>query len=160
MKKHYVNRQRDTGMSWAEDDVQLVPVAWLKEHEEIKPKNRDKLLEMTKKWGGYTKPLIVDKRTGAILDGHHRHSIAVLLGLKRVPAVCVDYLVDDSIQLGVWPACGRDSLTKAEVIAMSLSDEVFPPKTSRHTLPDETPPIFVPLETLAVLPPLTGPDAS
>ncbi|GIR76501.1 MAG: hypothetical protein CM15mP78_12000 [Candidatus Poseidoniales archaeon] len=54
-------------MSWGEKDVQLVPVAWLKVHEEIKPKNRDKLLEMTKKWGGYTKPLIVDKRTGAFL---------------------------------------------------------------------------------------------
>ena len=160
MKKHYVTRRREKGMSWAEDEVQLVPVPWLKAHEEIKTRNRDKLLEMTKRWGGYTKPLIVDKRTGAILDGHHRHSIAVLLGLKRVPAVCVDYLEDDSIQLGVWPGCGRDSLTKAEVIEMSLSDEVFPPKTSRHMLPDETPPIFVPLETLAVYPSFTGPDVS
>ena len=35
---------------------------------------------------------------------------------------------------------------------MSLSNEVFPPKTSRHMLPDETPPIFVPLETLAASP--------
>ena len=84
----------------------------------------------------------------------------MLLGLKRVPAVCVDYLEDETIQLGVWPGCGRDSLTKAEVIEMSLSNHVFPPKTSRHTLPDETPPIFVPLETLAVLPSLTGPGES
>jgi hypothetical protein len=160
VKKHYVTWRRENAMSWGEKDVQLVPVAWLKVHEEIKPKNRDKLLEMTKKWGGYTKPLIVDKRTGAILDGHHRHSIAVLLNLKRVPAVCVDYLEDETIQLGVWPGCGRDSLTKLEVIEMSLSNEVFPPKTSRHMLPDETPPIFVPLETLAVHPPFTGPDGS
>ena len=93
-------------MSWGEKDVQLVPVAWLKVHEEIKPKNRDKLLEMTKKWGGYTKPLIVDKRTGAILDGHHRHSIAVLLNLKRVPAVCVDYLVGSEM-------CIRDRFSSA-----------------------------------------------
>ena len=55
-------------MSWNEDDVMLVPVAWLKPHEEIKEKNRDKLLEMTKRWGGYTKPLLVDKQTGTILD--------------------------------------------------------------------------------------------
>jgi len=145
-------------MSWGEDDVELVPLEWLKVHEEIKPKNRDKLLEMTKRWGGYTKPLIVDKRTGAILDGHHRHSIAVLLDLKRVPAICVDYLEDESIQLGVWPGCGLNVLSKREVINMALSGEVFPPKTSRHTLPEETPPIFVPLEKLAKFPPFTSPD--
>ena len=34
-------------MSWGEDDVRLVPVEWLKAHEEIKPKNMEKLLEMT-----------------------------------------------------------------------------------------------------------------
>ena len=47
-------------MSWSEEDVELVPLRWLKVHEEVKVRNRDKLLEMTKRWGGYTKPLIVD----------------------------------------------------------------------------------------------------
>ena len=51
---------------WDETDVRLVPYEWLKPHEEIKPRNRDKLLEMTLRWGGFTKPLVVDKRTGAI----------------------------------------------------------------------------------------------
>ena len=32
---------------WDETDVRLVPYEWLKPHEEIKPRNRDKLLEMT-----------------------------------------------------------------------------------------------------------------
>ena len=69
---------------WDDEEVHLVPYEWLKPHEEIKPRNRDKLLEMTKRWGGFTKPLIVDKRTGAILDGHHRYSIAGELNLARV----------------------------------------------------------------------------
>ena len=133
---------------WDEDDVCLVPLEWLKTHEQIKPKNRDKLLDMTRRWGGYTKPLIVDKHTGAILDGHHRHAIAGELELKRVPVIAVDYLQDESITVDVWPGCGRDSLTKEEVIAMSLSNEVFPPKTSRHTIADHLPPIHVPLEVL------------
>ena len=146
-------------MSWSEDDVMLVPVAWLKPHEEIKEKNRDKLLEMTKRWGGYTKPLLVDKQTGTILDGHHRHSIAKVLQLKQVPALCVDYLNDDSITLDVWPGCGRDALTKAEVIEMALSGACFPPKTSRHTLSDHSPPIFVPLATLETFSDLSSSDA-
>ena len=133
---------------WDEDDVCLVPLEWLKTHEQIKPKNRDKLLDMTRRWGGYTQPLIVDKHTGAILDGHHRQAIAGELELKRVRVLAVDYLQDESITVDVWPGCGRDSLTKEEVIAMSLSNEVFPPKTSRHTIADHLPPIHVPLEVL------------
>jgi hypothetical protein len=113
---------------WEEEDVQLVPVEWLKPHEEIKPRNRDKLLDMTKRWGGYTKPLIVDKKTGAILDGHHRYSIAGELKLARIPVIAVDYLDDDTIEVDVWPAAKIDSLTKEEVIAMSLSSDVFPAK--------------------------------
>ena len=31
----------------------------------------EKLLEMTLRWDGFTKPLIADKATGTILDGHH-----------------------------------------------------------------------------------------
>ena len=71
-------------MSWESMDVSLVDVAWLKPHEEIKTKNRDKLLDMTKRWGGYTKPLLVDSVTGAILDGHHRYSVAICLSLIHI----------------------------------------------------------------------------
>ena len=135
-------------MMWDESDVRLVPLEWLKPHEQIKTRNRDKLLDMTKRWQGYTKPLIVDQVTGAILDGHHRHAIAVLLELKRIPVICVDYLGDKSITVDVWPGCGRDSLSKQEVLEMSFSDDLFPPKTSRHTIADHLPPIHISLEIL------------
>jgi len=134
---------------WDEDDVQLVPLEWLKPHEEIKPRNRDKLLEMTKRWGGYTKPLIADKVTGAILDGHHRYSIAIELGLAQIPVIAVDYLNDEHIEVDVWPSAEMETLTKQQVIEMSLSVDVFPPKTSRHRIADHLPPIHVPLEILA-----------
>ena len=159
LKKHYASKGVPPVMEWSEDDVELVPLSWLKAHEAVKPRNQRKLLDMTRRWGGYTKPLIVDSNTGAILDGHHRHAIALDLGLIRVPVLCVDYLGNDAISVDVWPACGRESLSKEDVISMSLSDDVFPPKTSRHTMADDTPPIFSPLEVL--LEPLKhGPDAS
>ena len=101
-------------MSWEAEDVSLVLLEWLKPHEEIKIKNRDKLLEMTKKWGGFTKPLLVDSQTGAILDGHHRHSVAVCLGLKRVPVILIDYMLDDEITVDVWPGCGLERITKQD----------------------------------------------
>ena len=71
----------------------------------------------------------------------------------------MDYLNDDSITLEVWPGCGRDVLTKAEVIEMALSGACFPPKTSRHTLSDHSPPIFVPLATLETFSDLSSSDA-
>ena len=74
--KHYPVDSFGRSMSWAEEDVRLVPVEWLKAHEEIKPKNMEKLLEMTLRWDGFTKPLIADKATGTILDGHHRYAVA------------------------------------------------------------------------------------
>ena len=135
-------------MSWEIEDVQLVPVSWLKPHEEIKPRNRDKLLDMTKRWKGYTKPLLVDSVTGAILDGHHRFSIAIVLGLKRVPAIVLDYLNDENITVSVWPGCGFENLSKEQVIEMSLSNNLFPAKTSKHTISNDVPPIFVLLEQL------------
>ena len=135
-------------MSWGNDDVSLVDLDWLKPHEEIKIKNRDKLLEMTKKWGGFTKPLLVDSQTGSILDGHHRHSVAVCLNLKRVPAILIDYLSNDEISVDVWPGSGRETITKQQVIDMSLSGDLYPPKTSKHTISNHMPPIHVLLEVL------------
>ena len=135
-------------MSWEADDVSLVSLEWLKPHEEIKVKNRDKLLDMTKRWGGFTKPMLVDSVTGAILDGHHRHSVAVCLELKRVPVILIDYLSDDQISVDVWPGSGLESITKQQVIDMSLSSDLYPPKTSKHTITNHMPPIHVLLEEL------------
>ncbi|MBA88263.1 MAG: hypothetical protein CMB16_03235 [Euryarchaeota archaeon] len=135
-------------MPWESDDVVLVDVEWLKPHEEIKSKNRDKLLDMTKRWRGFTKPLLVDAKTGAILDGHHRYSVARCLNLSKVPAILIDYFDDDKITVEVWPGCGLDNITKKEVIDMSLSDELFPPKTSKHIISNHMPPIHVLLDDL------------
>ena len=136
-------------MSWEADDVTLVNIEWLKPHEEIKIKNRDKLLDMTKRWGGFTKPLLVDSQTGSILDGHHRYSVALSLELKRVPVILIDYLEDDEITVDVWPGCGLQSISKQDVIKMCLSEELYPPKTSKHTIANHMPPIHVLLDDLS-----------
>jgi hypothetical protein len=135
-------------MSWEAEDVTLVDIGWLKPHEEVKNRNRDKLLDMTIRWGGFTKPLVVDSVTGSILDGHHRYSVALSLNLKRIPVILIDYLADDEIIVDVWPNCGLEEISKSDVIAMSLSDELYPPKTSKHTFAGHIPPIHILLEDL------------
>lgn len=134
---------------WTEEDVKLVPVNWLKPHEEIKVKPRDKLLDMTNRWGGFTKPILVDTHTGALLDGHHRLSVAKELGLKLIPAICLDYLNSELISLELWPNANIESIDKAEVIEMCLGNDLYPPKTTKHVVIYDLPPILVTLEELS-----------
>jgi hypothetical protein len=133
---------------WTEDDVIIVDVDWLKPHEQIKSKARDKLLDMTKRWGGFTKPVLVDSLTGSLLDGHHRLSVAHELGLSKIPAICLDYLSSEYITLELWPNTDFDTITKSMVIQMCESGDLFPPKTTKHTTIFDLPPILVSLDEL------------
>ena len=128
--------------------VQLIPVEVLKPHEQVIEKKEDQLERMTIRWDAYTKPLLVDGATGTILDGHHRFEIARRLDLQCLPCVVVDYLDDDSITLLLWPNSDREAITKDDVIQAGLSGDLMPPKTSRHLLSDDLPPISVPLSRL------------
>ena len=125
-----------------------MPVEVLKPHEQVIQKKVDQLERMTIRWDAYTKPLLVDGATGTILDGHHRFEIAKRLDLQCLPCVVVDYLDDDSITLLLWPSSDREGITKDDVIQAGLSGDLMPPKTSRHLLSDDLPPISVPLSRL------------
>jgi len=119
----------------------------LKEHEEIIEENLKIRINKMKKRGFY-KPIIADYETNVILDGHHKWNAAKDLGLSKIPIIFVDYFNDSGIKVGVWPKCGKDSITKEEVIEMGLSEYVFPPKTSKHSFDFEIPSLSIPLEKL------------
>ena len=129
------------------EGVVLVETVSLRDHEEVIPDNLEtrtsKLLSK-----GFYKPIIVDRESMVSLDGHHKWTAAKSLGLARVPVIMVDYLIDEGILVDVWPDCGKESVTKTEVLEMGVSGDVFPPKTSRHTLPFKIPSIRIPLSEL------------
>ena len=125
-----------------------MPIEILRPHEQTISKKVDELEKMTNRWKAYVLPLVVDKNTGVILDGHHRHQVSIRLNLQCLPCVLVDYFGDETVELDVWPNCGRDSLTKGEVVEAGLNGALFSPKTSRHRRSDHLPPISVPLTRL------------
>ncbi len=135
-------------MQYEVGDVELVDINWLKAHEEVHQKKVIELFEMTLKWGGYTKPLIIDRETGAILDGHHRYEVGKKLKLKFLPAITINYFKDDKIAVSTWPNSKIKNITKKDVIDMALSTSLFPPKTSKHSLSNYLPPIMYELEKL------------
>lgn len=135
-------------MEWSHADVELVDIAWLKPHEEVRTKHLEQLRRMTIRWGGYTRPILVDAESGVILDGHHRYNVGLMLGLKRIPALLCDYLNDAEIQVTLWPNSELKEICKQDVIDKAMAGEVFPAKTSRHLLAKDIPPILIPLDIL------------
>ncbi len=95
------------------EDVVLVEIASLRDHEEVIPDNLEtRTSKLLRK--GFYKPIIVDRGSMVILDGHHKWTAAKSLGLARVPVIMVDYLVDEGVLVDVWPDCGKESITKTE----------------------------------------------
>jgi hypothetical protein len=103
----------------------------LKEHEEIKPVYLEKLREQIRKDGILKKPIIVDKGTRIILDGHHRYRSLKELGCSKIPAILVDYTSSEII---VIPWRDNDIVTKEDVKKAGLTGKKLPPKTSRHMI--------------------------
>jgi ParB-like chromosome segregation protein Spo0J len=100
----------------------------LNPHEQIIEENLKKVLTSLKVEKRLKEPVVVDKETKVILDGHHRVKAFEILGLRDIPCRLVDYSSD-----GITIAPNRNgNVSKEEVIEKGLSDELFPPKTSKH----------------------------
>jgi hypothetical protein len=108
----------------------------LRAHEAVREEHIHRIVEMVKRTGFFHPPLLIDCESKVVLDGHHRLRASRKLGCRQVPCYCVDYLNDDSVDLESWRP--EISVTKEQVIAMGLSDDVYPFKTTRHryVLPD------------------------
>ena len=65
--------------------IQLVPNHLLKQHEQIRKRHMRALLRQIKHDGYLNNPLIVDKKTMIILDGHHRYNALKDLGMVSSP---------------------------------------------------------------------------
>jgi len=130
-------------------EIVLIQISELLPHEEIKQKKLRKLIDLVKKRGGLYEPILVDRETRTLLDGHHRYNTALHLGLKFIPGIEVDYLEDESIQVESWPGKEEMKITKESVLSMAKSENLFPPKTSKHYISFEYPKQFFSLEELS-----------
>lgn len=79
-------------------------------------------------------PILIDRSTGVILDGHHRHRALQGIGFKVGPVLAADY-TRSSITLKNDKNGPPGSPTKVDVIERAQSGELFPPKSTRHRYP-------------------------
>jgi len=110
--------------------VRIVPIAQLKGHEMPDERRVGELEADMRRKGKLLKPIVVDKETGVILDGHCRCDALRRLGCSKIAARFVDYSSDE---IGVEGWNGR-KVTKSEVIKAGLRGNLMMPKSSRHSV--------------------------
>ena len=126
-------------------EIRIVDITLLKQHEMIIECHLERLLAEIRRDGCIKDPIIADKETLVILDGHHRYNALKRMGAKFCPVCLVDYK-SDKIKVGCWRK--GETVTKEEVVAAGLAGKLFVPKTSKHEIPDLPLAINVPLDKL------------
>lgn len=112
----------------------LIEIDRLHGHEQVRPVLLRELTAQIEADGVLKRPVLVADRDLVILDGHHRVEALRSLGCRRVPTYLVDY-ESDLVTLGTWPDAVVTRVTKEEVIRRGRTRDLFPPKTTRHSLP-------------------------
>lgn len=125
----------------------IMEISELKIHEAIQDRLLEACVRMLKDDGVFKVPILVDEKDFVVLDGHHRVEAMRRMGYTKIPVYLVDYW-DDAIEVTTWPEAEIENITKEMVLEMGRSDEVFPPKTSRHKVKVRLEERHIPLEEL------------
>lgn len=128
--------------------VALLRVDQLRPHEETLQDRIEAVRSEIEETRVVDYPILVDSQYHVILDGHHRHQALISHGVERVPVVAVDYNEESLVKLEARKNCPLDDLTKQDVLRKGLSPDVFPPKSTRHTLRDPLQAENTPLDEL------------
>ena len=118
--------------------VKLVALNRLKAHEATSPARSRKVQRQLFRAGLFTKPILIDKKTKVILDGHHRSYLLKKLGYKKIPALLLSY---HSRRIKVKSRRRNIKVAKNLVLARARRGQLFPYKTTKHLLPYSVPKI-------------------
>ncbi len=83
-------------------DTVLIDILRLRDHEEVDPFRFKKLMNEMIEDQFQRDPIIVDKESGVVLDGHHRRNILKTLGYSKIASYQVQYIKDDKIKVKTW----------------------------------------------------------
>ena len=109
---------------------ELIAPKALLPHEEIDAERVARLVEEIRGAGHFYPPVLVDRDSHVILDGHHRWHASARLGLTLLPCYVVSYFEDPTIR--VMSRRPEIEVTKQSVIDMARSGHTYPHKTTRH----------------------------
>ncbi len=126
--------------------VCAVPVAGLVPHEEHDEHRALRLARHIGRVGVWTAPLVVERDSLVVMDGHHRLRAARALGLSVLPAVLLSY-EDGGVVLQAWRR--GEHWSPAAVLSCGRSGQLLPRKTTRHLFQPAIGAVAIPLARLA-----------
>lgn len=126
--------------------VFLLPVNGLKQHEHVNTQRAGHVLQEMQQTGLIDYPLLIEKHSKIILDGHHRYMALQKLRCNFAPCVLID-LDDANLHLS---ARRKDiPISKANFIEQVLSAQsLYPEKTTKFTIEPNLSAIDMPLRQL------------
>ena len=126
-EEYYQVQGKEIGVLNKAPEIEFVSVDKLMHIEEFDPERVLHLKEKVLADNAWNVPLIVEKKNHLVLDGQHRTEVAKMLGLKRVPAICVSY---DEVK--VWTLRKEIKVSQSLVIKKVKAGEIYPYKTVKH----------------------------
>ncbi|NQV12737.1 MAG: ParB N-terminal domain-containing protein [Parcubacteria group bacterium] len=110
--------------------IKTIPISQLKPHEQICPDHLLCLQQKISRDRIFTHPIVIDRTTKIILDGHHRCQALKRLGHAKIPCILVNYR---SCQVAIKSRCHQD-IDKETVIKHALRGKLLRPKATKHYL--------------------------
>jgi len=74
----------------------------LRPHEEVIEERARHVRASIARSGVLRRPLLVDEKTGVIIDGTHRHAALRSMGVPTAPVIYLDYLSEDEVKVSRW----------------------------------------------------------
>ena len=109
----------------------LISLSKLKFHEEIDREYLEKLKSEILNDGFLRKPIVIDRETKVIIDGHHRAKALIEIGAELIPAIEIDYFSNEFL-VESWR--NDVKIKKKDIIKAGLENKLFPPKTSKNLI--------------------------
>ncbi|HVJ37965.1 MAG TPA: ParB N-terminal domain-containing protein [Stenotrophomonas sp.] len=111
----------------SEASIELVPLAIIRPTERHYPEHADSLAADMRQHALWRVPIVIERSSNAVMDGHHRLVAARQLGLYFVPCLRLDYT-----QVRVSAARAGYDVCPADILRRALAADPYPPKTTRH----------------------------
>ena len=120
-------------MEDAMSKIVLIAIDKLKCHEEVIEEHVGKIRRQLMDDGKLKRPIVVDRDSMVILDGHHRYTALKRMEIKKIPCQMVDYR-NGEVRVYLRRKELMEQFIKEAVVRMANSNELFPPKTTRHII--------------------------
>ena len=109
--------------------LELIDIKKIIPHELTDQSIIDILINKIRGDGYWSNPVIIDKETMIIMDGHHRYEAAKIIGIKKIPCYIMGYH-SNNVQIYNWKT--NEKIDFNTIIQRVERGQKLPIKTTKH----------------------------